>query len=409
VKPNSSPGANATRLASSPGADATGLASPTLAACLTPPGRSAIATLGIRGPRAWEIVRELFRTSAASPQELPAIPDLSRIWLGRIGEKDSANVADQVVVTVQQTTPIPCVEIHSHGGTETVRWLLEILEKQGCRVCAWPELEQATTTDPWKTAASLELVKASTVRTAAILLDQYHGAFARALIDIQTALTNQDLPETTRLLESLARYAHIGRHLTVPWKVAVVGPPNVGKSSLVNALAGFQRSLVTPTPGTTRDLVTTLIAVDGWPVELIDTAGLREESGSVEGQGIELARNAAASADLCLWLLDASAPPIWPEPNLRDDSKFKLVVNKIDRPPAWEIKQSDVLQVSALTGAGLAELVETIARWLVPNPPPPGAAVPFTPSLASQVEEALNHARAGRMNQLSQSLMAISP
>jgi tRNA modification GTPase len=340
---------------------------------------------------------------------LPENPDLDRIWLGRIGEKDSANVADQVVVTVQQTTPVSSVEIHCHGGTETVRWLLEILENQGCRVCTWTELEQATTTDPWKTAASLELVKASTVRTAAILLDQYHGAFARALVDIQAALTNQDLPETTRLLDLLARYANVGRHLTVPWKVAVVGPPNVGKSSLVNALAGFQRSLVTPTPGTTRDLVTTLIAVDGWPVELIDTAGLREESGSVEAQGIVLARNAAARADLCLWLLDASAPPIWPEPNLRDDSKFKLVVNKIDRPPAWEIKQSDVLQVSALTGAGLPEFVEAIARWLVPNSPPPGTAVPFTPSLASQVEEALNHARAGRMDQLGQSLMAISP
>src|SRR5439155_5439127 len=142
---DSSPGANATRLASS---------ATTLAACLTPPGRAAIATLGIRGARAWEIVRELFHISSASSKKLPENPDTSRIWLGRIGENDSGTVADQAVVTLQQTTPVPWVEVHCHGGTETVRWLLEILEKQGCRVCTWQELEQGTTTDTWKTAAT---------------------------------------------------------------------------------------------------------------------------------------------------------------------------------------------------------------------------------------------------------------
>src|SRR5207237_2196606 len=110
VNADSSPGTDATRLASSPGADATGLAS-TLVACLTPPGRGAIASLGIRGPSAWEIVRELFCSSTAS-MKLPENPDLSRIWLGRMGE--NSTIADQVVVTVQQTTRVPWVEIHCH-------------------------------------------------------------------------------------------------------------------------------------------------------------------------------------------------------------------------------------------------------------------------------------------------------
>jgi tRNA modification GTPase len=371
---------------------------------MTPPGRGAIATLGIRGPHAWEIIRKVFHTSADSVKKLPENPELSRIWLGRIGEKDSTNVADQVVVTTQQTSPVPWVEIHCHGGTETVGWLLEILEKQGCRVCTWSEMEQATTCDPWRTTVTLELVKASTVRTAAVLLDQHHGAFPRALAEVQAAQERQDLAETVRLLELLARYADVGRHLTVPWRVAVIGPPNVGKSSLVNALAGFQRSVVASTPGTTRDLVTTLIAADGWPVELIDTAGLREESGSLESQGIVLARDAAASADLCLWLLDASAQPIWPDSYLHDNPKLKFVINKIDLTATWDIEPSAALHVSALTGTGLAELLEAIAHWLVPDPPPPGAAVPFTPALASQVEAALSHARAGQTNQLGQVL-----
>ena len=105
----------------------------------------------------------------------------------------------------------------------------------------------------------------------------------------------------------LARYAPLGRRLTAPWRVVVAGPPNVGKSSLVNALAGYQRSIVAPTPGTTRDVVTTRLAIDGWPVELADTAGVREATDALETQGVRLAREATAAADLCLWVLDASA------------------------------------------------------------------------------------------------------
>jgi len=400
VKPNF-PGAEV----SSPGADGTGLDS-TLAACLTPPGRAAIATLGVLGSRAWEIVREIFHTSSAPEKKLPDNPDPCGIWLGRIGEKDT--VADQVVVTVPQTGPIPWVEVHCHGGTETVRWLLEILEREGCQVCTWPELEQATASDPWKTAASLELVQASTIRTAAILLDQYHGAFKRALTEIETMLTNKDMAATSRLLESVTRYANVGRHLVIPWNVAVIGPPNVGKSSLVNALAGFQRSIVAPTSGTTRDLVTTLIAVDGWPVELIDTAGLRQETRSIEDQGIMLARDAAASADLCLWVLDASAPPIWPEDNLATQRKLKFIANKTDLPPAWEIDNSPALPVSALTGEGLPQLLDAMVQCLVPDAPPPGAAVPFTSNLACQIEEALKHARTGRIDEVKQLLSTLA-
>src|SRR5205823_6640829 len=85
---------------------------------------------------------------------------------------------------------------------------------------------------------------------------------------------------------------------------------NVGKSSLINALAGYQRSIVAPTPGTTRDVVRVPVALDGWPVELLDTAGLRGDAPALEAAGIEQAREQAASADLCVWVLDATVPAL---------------------------------------------------------------------------------------------------
>ncbi len=110
---------------------------------------------------------------------------------------------------------------------------------------------------------------------------------------------------------------------------------------------------MTPTPGTTRDVVTTRLAIDGWPVELADTAGVRDATDVLETQGVRMARETTAAADLCLWVLDASAAPVWPE----FQGTVQLVVNKIDRPAAWDPNEAaGAVRVSALTGAGLAEL-----------------------------------------------------
>jgi tRNA modification GTPase len=202
---------------------------------------------------------------------------------------------------------------------------------------------------------------------------------------IRAALERNEVHEASELLAELTRHAAVGRHLTSPWRVVVGGAPNVGKSSLVNALAGFQRSVVSATPGTTRDVVTTLLAIDGWPVELADTAGWRTATEDLEQQGIDRARTAVSQADLCLWVLDASAEPVWPPDALPG---VRLVVNKIDLPPAWNLKDvGSAVRVSAQTGEGLADLCQALAQWLVPEPPPPGAAVPFTPPLCEWAGE----------------------
>jgi tRNA modification GTPase len=359
----------------------------TWAACLTPPGTAAIATLTLRGPQAWEIVRELFQPWSAR-QPLPAEAEIGRIWLGRLG----VEWADEVVLTVKRTAPAPWVEIHCHGGREVIRLLLETFAARGCQVCSWQNLERQTAEDPWRAEAAIALAEARTTRTAAILLDQYQGAFGRAIAAVLAASERADTAEAQRLLAELVRYTGVGRHLTVPWRVVVAGAPNVGKSSLVNALAGYQRSVVSATPGTTRDVVTLLTAFDGWPVELADTAGWRTGGAALEEQGIVLAKVVAAEADLCLWVLDAAAPPVWPA--LASD-KLRFVVNKMDLPPVWDVKQAaGAVPVSAQTGSGIGELCQALAAWLVPAPPPPGVAVPFTPLLCDQVEEAQRQAEA---------------
>ncbi len=358
-------------------------------ACLTPSGTGAIATLALRGPRAWEVMRELFRPNSRSRGALPCEPVVGSIWLGKMG----TDLADDVVVTVKAAQPIPWIEVHCHGGREVVRLLQESLEARGIQACSWQQFDALTEQDPLRAAAATALANALTVRTAAILLDQYQGAFARAVEAIVSARQRGDAEETSRLLGSLRRQAGVGRHLVAPWCVVVAGAPNAGKSSLVNALAGFQRCVVAATPGTTRDVVTTLIAVDGWPVELADTAGLREAGEGLEEQGMGRARAAAATADLCLWVVDASNQPVWP--NLPLD-RLRLIINKVDLPPTWDLDQAaGTVRVSARTGLGLDELCRELARWLVPEPPPPGTAVPFTARLCDRVEGAWNQHGAG--------------
>ncbi len=358
----------------------------TWATCLTPAGTGAIAVLAVRGPDAWRVVSSLFRSRSGRP--VAEIPPAGALRLGWFGDA----TADEVVVAVKAAEPVPWVEVHCHGGVEVVRLLLETLAARGVRTCPWEEFERRSQADPLAAEALTMLAGAMTLRTAGILLDQYRGAFRREVREIIGALET-DRTRAGRLLERLSGHARLGRRLATPWRVVVAGAPNVGKSSLVNALAGFQRCIVTPTPGTTRDVVTTVIAVDGWPVELADTAGVRATPDALESMGVDLARRTAAAADLCLWVVDASEPPAWPEER---PANLLVVVNKTDLPAAWDWHSiAGAIAVSARTGAGLDGLCERVAGCLVPDPPAPGAAVPSSERLAAAVEQAADRLRAG--------------
>ena len=197
------------------------------------------------------------------------------------------------------------VELHCHGGHATVEMIRQVLVASGCRPLLWQEWLAAQGADPLAAAAQLALAEARTQRTAAILLDQYHGAPGPG---------DGGDPRGNRGGKGRRPGADrrplgprpLGRHLVEPWQVVVAGRPNVGKSSLINALVGYGRSIVHPTAGTTRDVVTARTAIDGWPVLLADTAGLGVGGDAVERAGIALARRQMAQADLVLLLFDLS-------------------------------------------------------------------------------------------------------
>ena len=370
----------------------------TFTALLTPSGSAAIACLALHGPKAWQMVRSLFRPRSAGGSSLPEQPEVGSLWLGLLGDA----AADEVVITVKRVLPVPLVEVHCHGGREVVRMLQEVFATRGAPSCSWQEFLRRTADNALQAAAAVCLADALTTRTAAILLDQHQGAFSKAVQCILEHWQRGATEDAAVSLRELKRLCFLGSHLTKPYRVVLAGAANVGKSSLANALAGYERCIVTETPGTTRDVVTTLIALDGWPVEVADTAGLRAGGSDLEAQGMTLSRDAASQADLCLWLLDASREPVWPDFQLE---RIRFVINKIDLAPVWNLQEvTDATHVCARTGEGLQGLCETISRTLVPNSPEPGAAVPFTSRLCDAVDSAWQLQLAGEREKAWQAL-----
>jgi tRNA modification GTPase len=354
--------------------------SDTCLSLLTPPGKAALATLALSGVHAWEIARDLFKPIRGSA--LPQIPEVGRFWLGRLGNEKS----EEGVLAVRGIEP-PRIELHVHGGPEVVRFVFELFAARGAVLVPWEDVLSQHEEDPLRRQAASSLALTSTTRTASILLDQYQGALRRYLKQVEQRIIAREYVAAREMLNDLLQLANLGRHLTTPWRVVIAGAPNVGKSSLLNALAGYQRSVVAPLPGTTRDVVSVRLAIDGWPVEVLDTAGVRSAHARIEQLGIELAEAAAADADLVLWVLDASQPPVWPTmPSVR----IRLVVSKIDLPVVWDLSRApDALQTSSTTGQGMADLAGTLSRWLVKTVLPPGAAVPFTEQVTERLTEAL--------------------
>ena len=141
--------------------------------------------------------------------------------------------------------------------------------------------------------SQLALPRARTEKTAAILLDQMRGALQRRIDEICEMIIRQDFATAGAAVTRLCELSRVGLRLTEPWRIAVVGPVNAGKSSLINRLLGYERSIVTDVPGTDWDVLAGWTALDGWPIELLDTAGLRHTADPIESDGSNAPENSS--------------------------------------------------------------------------------------------------------------------
>lgn len=340
---------------------------------LTPPGRGAVATLRIEGLGAVEAVDSHFRARDGRPLAAFAADE---VVVGRFG----GDSGEEVVV---RRCGDAAVEVHCHGGRAAVAKIEQSLAAAGCRPVAWQEWTQTHSDDPIAAAAMIALAEARIERTAAILLDQYHGALRRAMDEIRQEIERGDAASARQRIDSLLACEGLGRHLTRPWSVVLAGRINVGKSSLLNVLAGYGRAIVHPAPGTTRDAVAITTAVDGWPVEFWDTAGFCTADDDIECAGIERARERLAAADLVILVADRSLPWSAEDQALSQQWPAAVLVHNKSDLPASPGRRPAGISTSALCGEGIDALLATIARRLVPDPPPPGTPVPFS---SEQVE-----------------------
>jgi tRNA modification GTPase len=351
--------------------------------CLTPPGRGAIATILVEGTGAAELVDRLFCPASRKPL---AEYRADQPVFGRFSAPPGPG--EEMIVRRRSDD---AVELHCHGGHAVVSMVRDRLVERGGQLTSWQDWAARGHSDTISAAAHVALADARTERTANILLDQYNGALRRAVDRILDALRTNDLALGRRLLEALLVRYQLGQHLANCWRVVFAGLPNVGKSSLVNRLLGYGRAIVDPASGTTRDVLTATSAVDGWPVQFADTAGLRAGGPSIERAGMELTQHRLAEADLIVLVFDSSRTFSDADSRLIcDHPRAVLVHNKCDLPTRVDRERPDGLWASALSGQGIDHVLDAISGRLVHNPPSPGEGVPFTATQQEHLQDALD-------------------
>ncbi|MBI2682445.1 MAG: tRNA uridine-5-carboxymethylaminomethyl(34) synthesis GTPase MnmE [Acidobacteriales bacterium] len=360
----------------------------TIVAVATPPGRGGIGVVRLSGPQALAICEPLLRLKH------PLEP--GRAVFGELIDPQNGERIDEAVVTFfrkpHSYTTDDVVEISAHGSPVVLRHLVESCLAQGARLAEPGEYTMRAflngRLDLTQAEAVRDLIESQTLFQAKAAAQQLEGALSKRIKPVKQRLVEliavleagvdfaEDdvsvLPDTAILeriaeirapLERLAESFAYGKVVHEGITLAIVGRPNVGKSSLFNRLVERERAIVTATPGTTRDLVTETVSLSGLPVRLIDTAGLRAAKDEAESIGIQKSYEALAEADLVLVVLDASAPASPEDDDLMRRTRERrhlLVRNKCDLNGANATLASNALRTSALTGEGIAELREAI-------------------------------------------------
>jgi tRNA modification GTPase len=366
----------------------------TIAAISTPIGEGGIAIVRMSGPRALEIADTIFVSKRGKPSTFAT----HTIHFGTIGK--NGDLIDQVMLTVMRAprtyTTEHTVEVNCHGGLLSAKKVLAACLAHGARLAQPGEFTKRAflngRIDLTQAEAVMDLISAKTDLAHAAATHALEGHLTRKIesarerlmtivahLEAHIDFPEEDISPDTRenllndiqrvhqSLASLLATAHEGKILRDGIPVAIIGRPNAGKSSLMNALLGQDRSIVTPVAGTTRDTIEEVANIRDLPIRLTDTAGIRHGRGRVERMGVERSRKSLASSALVLHVLDVSRPFSSADYELGCGAKPTLrVLNKIDLPRKLKLPQNfpetPSVDVSSRTGEGietLKDLIET--------------------------------------------------
>jgi len=403
----------------------------TIAAISTAPGVGAIAIVRLSGPQAFSIAQKIFLPRSFSSEEKNEkwLPKSHQATIGYIRKNDGAasitpEYVDEVVLIAYQGpnsyTGEDLVEINCHGSPIVTREILTLALTEGARLAQKGEFTKrgflSGRLDLTQAEAVLDLIHSKTERQSHLALSALKGALGDEIksvrgrlmelttrlvagIDFPEEVGELDISDIEKIvadamtrLETLAKTARSGRYLREGLKLAIVGRPNAGKSSLLNALLNFERAIVTDVPGTTRDSIEEPVDVNGVPVILIDTAGMRATEDAVEQIGIERSNKAIDEAELVVLLVDGekgvgAEEEVIAQKLLASGRSFLYVINKFDligedgfgeklkagpllekalESPLRLPRQADLkIIISAKTLAGLEDLKKHIERFAI--------------------------------------------
>ncbi|MGX7163156.1 tRNA uridine-5-carboxymethylaminomethyl(34) synthesis GTPase MnmE [Enterococcus massiliensis] len=373
----------------------------TIAAISTPPGEGAISIVRLSGEDAIKIAGEVYRSGSKHLQDVAT----HTIHYGHIVDPQNDQLLDEVMVSVMRApktfTREDVVEINCHGGIVVVNQMLQLLLRQGARLAEPGEFTKRAflngRVDLSQAEAVMDLIRAKTDKAMNLALNQLDGNLSHLIRALRQEIletlaqveVNIDYPEyddveelTTKLLQEKATQvqgqiqellvtAQQGKILREGLSTAIIGRPNVGKSSLLNLLLKEEKAIVTDIEGTTRDVIEEYVNVRGVPLKLVDTAGIRETQDQVEKIGVERSKKALKEADLVLLVLNQSEALTKEDRELltlTQASKRIILLNKTDLPSQLDAAElakyteSDtILTISVIENTGLDQLEQAIA------------------------------------------------
>ena len=372
----------------------------TIAAISTPLGEGAIGIVRLSGTDSFKIAKKIFKG-----KDLNSVASHTLNY-GHIVDPDKDEILDEVMVGAMRSpktfTREDIIEINTHGGIAVTNEILQLVIREGARLAEPGEFTKRAflngRVDLTQAEAVMDIIRAKTDKAMNIAVKQLDGSLSDLINNTRQEILNTlaqvevniDYPEyddveeatteiirekTTEfeaLLTNLLKTARRGKILREGISTAIIGRPNVGKSSLLNNLLREEKAIVTDIEGTTRDVIEEYVNINGVPLKLVDTAGIRETEDIVERIGVERSRKALKEADLVLLVLNASEPLTDQDRQLLEisqDSNRIILLNKVDLPQQIELDEipADHIKISVLKNQNINQIEDRINALFFEN------------------------------------------